>query len=600
MRTHYNKELTVDLIDHSLQLCGWVHRRRDHGGVIFIDLRDHTGLAQVVFDPENAEVFALAESMRSEDVLFVKGVLRHRPEGTVNPDLASGETELKVEQATILNKAEELPFQPEDPLVQEETRMRYRYLDMRREQLQNNLRARAAVVSRVRSFFDQAGFIEVETPMLVRSTPEGARDFLVPSRLHGGDAYALPQSPQLFKQLLMVGGLDRYYQIARCFRDEDLRADRQPEFSQIDVEAAFIDEASIMEISERMLRHLYADILDVQLPDPFPRMTWHAAMDAYGTDRPDLRNPMRLTELTDLMRDVEFKVFSAPANDKKGRVAALLVPGGAKLTRGEIDNYTTFVAEFGARGLAWVKITDEGAQSPILKFLSESTVAELIKRAEAVPGDLLFFGAGHRDQVNDVLSRLSQRVALDMKLLQKGWQPLWVTDFPMFFRNEEENRWEALHHPFTAPQTDDPQALLADPGNHLSRAYDIVVNGVELGGGSIRVHKSDMQYAIFSLLGMDADEANERFDFLLRALNAGCPPHGGIALGLDRICMLLCNADSIRDVIAFPKTQRGLCPLSGAPSRVPVALWRELSLTPRREKKPDETGAKVSPKTGSS
>ena len=574
MRTHYSNELNTGLIGQSLCLCGWVHRRRDHGGVIFIDLRDHTGLAQVVFDPEETAAFTLAEGIRSEYVLAVSGVLRHRPEGTTNPDLASGETELRADTVTILNKVEDLPFHPDDPLVQEETRMRYRYLDMRREDLHNNLRRRAAVVSRIRSFFDQAGFIEVETPMLVRSTPEGARDYLVPSRLHGGEAYALPQSPQLFKQLLMIGGMDRYYQIARCFRDEDLRADRQPEFSQIDVEAAFIDEAYIMEVSEHLLRGLYADTLDVQLPSPFPRISWHEAMATYGTDRPDLRNPMQLTELTDLMRGVEFKVFAAPAADPRGRVAALRVPGGGRLTRGEIDTYTTFVAEFGARGLAWIKITDAAPQSPIVKFLSEEVVAELIQRTAAVPGDILFFGAGNRDQVNDVLSRLSHRLAVDMELLSPGWQPLWVTDFPMFAWDDKEQRWDALHHPFTAPQTDDPKVLLADPGNQLSRAYDVVINGMELGGGSIRVHRPDMQYAIFSLLGLDAHEANRRFDFLLRALNAGCPAAWGHRSGAGPSLHVVMRCRIDKGCHSFPQNTAGTLPTqrrSGTGTAVIVA-----------------------------
>ena len=583
MRSLYCGELNTAHLDREVTLCGWVHRRRDHGGVIFVDLRDHTGLVQVVFDPDTPDIFATAERIRNEFVLQVTGRVRHRPEGTVNPDLPTGEVEVLGLQLEVLNAAETPPFQLDDDDVQEETKLRFRYVDLRRPVMQDRLRLRARITRQLRAYLDSHGFIDVETPVLTRSTPEGARDYLVPSRTHPGEFFALPQSPQLFKQLLMMGGMDRYYQIARCFRDEDLRADRQPEFTQLDVETAFLDEGAIMQLMETMVRDLFRDVIGVELADPFPRLSWAECMRRFGTDRPDLRIPLELVDLGDVMKDVEFKVFAGPANDPKGRIAALRVPAGGGLSRKEIDEYTGYVSKYGARGLAYIKVNDtvagrDGLQSPILKFLPDAVVEAIMKRTGAQNGDLVFFGADRATVVNESLGALRVRLGHDRGLLQGEWEPLWVVDFPMFERDEKTNRWMALHHPFTAPNSDDPQALVANPGGMLSRAYDMVLNGTELGGGSIRIHRNDMQQAVLQLLGIGEQEAREKFGFLLDALKYGCPPHGGIAFGLDRLVMLMTGASSIREVMAFPKTQTAACPLTRAPSVVETGQLLELGI----------------------
>ena len=583
MRSLYCGELNTAHLDREVTLCGWVHRRRDHGGVIFVDLRDHTGLVQVVFDPDTPDIFATAERIRNEFVLQVTGRVRHRPEGTVNPDLPTGEVEVLGLQLEVLNAAETPPFQLDDDDVQEETKLRFRYVDLRRPVMQDRLRLRARITRQLRAYLDSHGFIDVETPVLTRSTPEGARDYLVPSRTHPGEFFALPQSPQLFKQLLMMGGMDRYYQIARCFRDEDLRADRQPEFTQLDVETAFLDEGAIMQLMETMVRDLFRDVIGVELADPFPRLSWAECMRRFGTDRPDLRIPLELVDLGDVMKDVEFKVFAGPANDPKGRIAALRVPAGGGLSRKEIDEYTGYVSKYGARGLAYIKVNDtvagrDGLQSPILKFLPDAVVEAIMERTGAQNGDLVFFGADRATVVNESLGALRVRLGHDRGLLQGEWEPLWVVDFPMFERDEKTNRWMALHHPFTAPNSDDPQALVANPGGMLSRAYDMVLNGTELGGGSIRIHRNDMQQAVLKLLGIGEQEAREKFGFLLDALKYGCPPHGGIAFGLDRLVMLMTGASSIREVMAFPKTQTAACPLTRAPSVVETGQLLELGI----------------------
>jgi aspartyl-tRNA synthetase len=583
MRTHYCGHLNSSLIGREVRLCGWVHRRRDHGGVIFIDLRDRYGIAQIVFDPEHPVPFAIADSVRNEYVLQITGTIRPRPEGTVNPELATGEIEVLAQHIDVLNKSKTPPFQLDEENVADDTRLRYRYIDLRRPEMQYNLKLRARAAKLLRSFLDERGFLEIETPMLTKATPEGARDYLVPSRTHPGSFFALPQSPQLFKQILMMSGMDRYYQIVRCFRDEDLRADRQPEFTQIDIEASFMDEKDIMAIMEEMIIRLFQETIAVDLPAPFPRMTFAEAVHRFGTDRPDLRNPLEFTEVSDLMKNVEFKVFSGPANLPDGRVAALRVPNGGKLTRKEIDDYTAYVANFGAKGLAYIKVNDaalgrEGLQSPILKFLPDAVITTLLERTGAQSEDLIFFGADRKKVVNDALGALRNRVAADMKLLNSPWQPLWVIDFPLFDYNEEEKRWDALHHPFTAPQVREPAELEADPGRCLSRAYDLVLNGIEMGGGSIRIHRPDMQRSVLRLLGMTDEEAEEKFGFLIQALDYGCPPHGGIAFGLDRLVMMMAGADSIRDVIAFPKTQTASCPLTSAPAPATLKQLRELGI----------------------
>jgi len=524
-------------------------------------------------------------------VVRITGQVRHRPEGTVNRDLATGEVEVLGHSIEILNRAKTPPFQLDDENVQDDTRLRYRYIDLRRPQMQDNIRLRARVAKILRNFLDDHGFLEIETPMLTKATPEGARDYLVPSRTHPGAFFALPQSPQLFKQLLMMSGMDRYYQIVRCFRDEDLRADRQPEFTQLDIETSFMDEKQITAIMEEMFIKLFKDAINVNLPSPVPRMTYADAVHRFGTDHPDLRNPLELTEVSDLMKQVEFKVFSGPANMTNGRVAAMRVPKGGELTRKQIDDYTAYVANFGAKGLAYIKVNDagkgrEGLQSPILKFLPDEVIAELLKRSRAETGDLIFFGADKAKIVNDSLGALRNQIASDLTLLTSQWQPVWITDFPMFEYNEEERRWDSLHHPFTAPRVTDPAEVEADPGKCLSRAYDLVLNGTELGGGSVRIHTPEMQRTVLRLLGMGAEEAEEKFGFLINALDYGCPPHGGIAFGLDRMIMLMSGAPSIRDVIAFPKTQTANCPLTSAPAPASLKQLRELGI---RLAKPGKT-----------
>ena len=584
MRSHYCGELRSGHAGQAVRLCGWVNGVRDHGGVVFIDLRDREGMAQLVCNPESAKVFATAEKVRAEYVLRASGTLRIRPEGTANPDLPTGEVEVVAEALDILSAAGDLPFHHGEG-AGEELRLQYRYLDLRRPEMLARLRLRHQVFAAIRSFLDQRGFVDVETPLLTRATPEGARDFLSPARNRPGRFYALPQSPQLFKQLLMMSGLDRYYQIARCFRDEDLRADRQPEFTQLDVEMSFADEDEVTGLMEALAREVFAKVLEVKLPDPFPRMTYAEAMLRYASDAPDLRNPLELAELSDALRDAEFKVFSAPANDAGSRVAALKIPGGADLARRELDELTQFVQAMGAKGLAWIKVADpsngrEGMQSPILKFLGDAEIAAVAERTGVASGDLLLFGAGPAAVVNRTLAALRDRLGRERSLIAPGWAPLWVTDFPAFEFDEDEKRFKALHHPFTAPDAAEPGELLENPGAALSRAYDMVLNGHEIGGGSIRIHRREMQSAVFELLGLSSNEASEKFGFFLKALEYGVPPHGGIAFGLDRWVMLMAGAESIREVIAFPKTQSGACPLTGAPAAVDARQLRELGIRP--------------------
>ena len=587
MRSLYCGELNETHLDQEVTLCGWVHRRRDHGGVIFIDLRDHKGLVQVVFDPDREAIFAIAERVRNEYVLRVTGRVRSRPEGTVNPDMPTGQVEVLGLELEVLNAAETPPFQLDDQDVNEEMRLRYRYIDLRRPEMQEKLRLRARVTHAMRSYLDENGFIDVETPIMTRSTPEGARDYLIPSRTYPGEFFAMPQSPQLFKQLLMMGGVDRYYQIARCFRDEDLRADRQPEFTQLDIETAFSTEDDIMSLTETMVRNLFREVLDVSLPDPFPRMTYAESMLRFGTDRPDLRIPLELVDLGDVMQAVEFKVFSGPANDPDGRIAALRVPGGSNLSRKVIDDYTKYVGKYGARGLAYIKVNEvaagrEGLQSPILKFLPDDVIAAIVERTGVADGDLIFFGADKTKVVNESLGALRVKLGIDLGLVEGDWEPVWVVDFPMFERDDKNDRWMALHHPFTSPNSDDPAALTENPGSSLSRAYDMVLNGTELGGGSIRIHSTEMQQAVLKLLGVGEEEARDKFGFLLDALKYGCPPHGGIAFGVDRLVMLMTGAASIREVMAFPKTQTAACPLTNAPSAVAPGQLIELGIHLRK------------------
>lgn len=586
MRTHYCGEVTEALIGETIEVTGWVHRRRDHGGVIFIDLRDARGLLQVVFDPDTPDVFARAETLRSEFVLRVKGRVRERPEGQINPKMATGQIEVLGLELEILNAAQTPPFHHDDD-VSEEVRLRYRYIDLRRESMQQNLRLRAQVVSALRRALDDGGFLDVETPILTRATPEGARDYLVPSRTQPGQFFALPQSPQLFKQLLMMAGFDRYYQIVKCFRDEDLRADRQPEFTQLDIETSFMDEDDITTTFEALIRDVFKSVLDVDLPDPFPRLTYADAMQRYGSDKPDLRIAMELVEVSDLLGDVDFKVFAGPAKDPEGRVAALCVAGAASMSRKELDDLAGFVARYGARGLAYIKVNDraagrDGLQSPILKFLPDDAIAGIMDRVSAADGDVVFFGADKANVVNDAMGALRVKLGHELGLAEGDWRPLWVVDFPMFDKDSRTGRWTALHHPFTAPKNDDADALKADPGATLSRAYDMVLNGSEIGGGSVRIHREQMQQAVFELLDIGDDEANEKFGFLLEALRYGCPPHGGIAFGLDRIVALMAGVDSIREVIAFPKTQSAQCLLTNAPGAVPAESLRELSIKVRK------------------
>jgi aspartyl-tRNA synthetase len=583
MRTHYCGELNAALVERSVTLCGWAHRRRDHGGVIFIDLRDREGLAQVVFDPDRPEAFAIAERVRSEFVLRVTGKVRRRPAGTVNPDLASGEVEVLAQEVEILNPSAPPPFQIDDDNLNETTRLTYRVLDLRREPMQRNLRLRYRTTIAVRRYLDAHGFIDIETPMLTRSTPEGARDYLVPSRVHPGEFFALPQSPQLFKQLLMVAGYDRYYQIVKCFRDEDLRADRQPEFTQIDVETSFLDEHSIQTLMEGLVREVFREVLEVELADPFPRLTYAEAISRYGVDKPDLRVPLELTELTEVMKSTEFKVFRQAADQPGGRVAALKV--SAELTRKEIDDLTPFVATYGAKGLAYIKVNPDGLQSPIVKFMGKRELDETLRRTGAKPGDLIFFGADRARVVNDALGALRLKLGHEKRLAEKAWRPLWVVDFPMFEWDEEAKRWSAMHHPFTAPKDGHEDLLQSDPGRALSKGYDMVLNGWELGGGSVRIHRAEVQSKVFRALGISEAEARSKFGFLLDNLQYGAPPHGGIAFGLDRMVAMMAGADSIRDVIAFPKTQRAQDLLVQAPSPVDEKQLRELGLRLREQPK---------------
>jgi aspartyl-tRNA synthetase len=585
MRSHYAGHVDERLIGQTVEVAGWVHRRRDHGGIIFVDLRDREGLLQVVFDPDAAEVFREAERLRNEFVIRVRGRVRERPQGTVNPNLASGRVELLAGELELLNRSEPLPFQL-DEQVGEEVRLKYRYLDLRREVMNQRLRLRHRITRAMRAFLDANGFIDLETPMLTKATPEGARDYLVPSRTHPGKFFALPQSPQIFKQLLMIAGFDRYYQIVRCFRDEDLRADRQPEFTQLDIETSFLTQTQIMDLMEALTRHFFKEVLGEALPDPFPRMTFAEAMRRYGSDKPDLRVPLELADIADLVRDCDFKVFAGPARDPKGRVAALRVPGGGAMPRSAVDGYTEFVGRYGAKGLAYIKVNERargraGLQSPIIKFLSETAVAGILERTGAADNDLIFFGADSQKIVCDALGALRLKIGQDLKLVQPGWRPLWVVDFPMFEWDADERRWVAMHHPFTSPKIDDPAALRADPEKALAKAYDMVLNGSEIGGGSVRIHRQEMQSTVFDLLGIGPEEASRKFGFLLDALKFGAPPHGGIAFGVDRLAMLMAGADSIREVIAFPKTQTAADPLTDAPTEIGEAQLRELHIRVR-------------------
>ena len=586
MRSHYCGHLTEENIDQEVTLSGWVHRRRDHGGVIFVDLRDREGISQIVFDPDIPEMFMLAEKVRNEFVIQIKGKVLQRPEGTENPEMKTGKVEVLALELNILNASETPPFQLDDDDVSEEHRLRYRYIDLRRPEMQKRLLLRSQITRMLRNYLDDNGFLDIETPILTKATPEGARDYLVPSRTHQGEFFALPQSPQLFKQLLMMSGMDRYYQVVRCFRDEDLRADRQPEFTQIDIETSFMEEEQLMNMMEDMMRSVFAKVLEQQLPNPFPRMTYAEAMNRYGSDKPDLRIDLELVEVADVLTEVDFKVFSGPAKDPNSRVTALRVPNGSSLTRKQIDGYTKYVSIYGARGLAYIKVNEiaagrEGLQSPIVKFIPDEALTTILQRTEAQDGDLIFFGADKAKVVNEALGALRIKVAQDLDLVKHGWQPLWVVDFPMFEYDEGGQRWTALHHPFTSPNSDNPQDLLDNPGESISRAYDMVLNGTELGGGSARIHKQDMQESVFKLLGIDDQEAQDKFGFLLDALKYGCPPHAGIAFGLDRLVMLMTGASSIREVMAFPKTQSAACLLTSAPSGVSPAQLKELGIKKR-------------------
>jgi aspartyl-tRNA synthetase len=585
MRSHYCGQVDDKLIGQEVTVAGWVNRRRDHGGVIFIDLRDREGLLQIVFDPDAAAMFKEAERLRSEYVVKVKGHVRERPAGTVNANLASGRVELLAQELELLNRSEPLPFQL-DETVGEEVRLKYRYLDLRREVMNQRLRLRHRITRSMRNYLDNNGFIDLETPMLTKATPEGARDYLVPSRTHEGKFFALPQSPQIFKQLLMISGFDRYYQIVRCFRDEDLRADRQPEFTQLDIETSFLTQDAIMRLMEGLVRHFFKEVLNVSLPDPIERMTYGEAMRRFASDKPDLRIPLELVDVADLVKDCDFKVFAGPAKDPKGRVAALRVPGAGSLPRSQIDEYTTFVGRYGAKGLAYIKVNErakgrDGLQSPIVKFLSDAAIAGILERTGAQDNDIVFFGADSAKVVNDAIGALRIKVGQDMKLVREGWRPLWVIDFPMFEWDPEAKRWVAMHHPFTSPMNDDPAALRANPEGALAKAYDMVLNGSEIGGGSVRIHRQEMQSTVFDLLGINAEEAQKKFGFLLDALKFGAPPHGGIAFGLDRLAMLMAGADSIREVIAFPKTQTAADPMTDAPTEVSEAQLRELHIRVR-------------------
>ena len=576
MRTHFCGELNKSFLEKEVVLCGWVNRRRDHGGVIFLDLRDKIGLAQIVINPETKETFKLAESIRNEFVLKVKGKVIARDSEMINKKISTGEIEVLANEIEILNTSKPIPFQLDSEDTSEEVRLKYRYIDLRRDEMQKRLRLRSKVTKYIRDFMDKNDFIDIETPFLTKATPEGARDYLVPSRTHEGSFFALPQSPQLFKQLLMMSGFERYYQIVKCFRDEDLRADRQPEFTQLDVETSFMNESEITSLMEKMIRGLFQEILNVSLPKKFSSISYHEAMKLYGVDRPDLRIPMQMVDMNETMKDVEFKVFSGPANSDKGRVVALKVPGGASISRKQIDDYTKFVSIYGAKGLAYIKINEDGPSSPIIKFLGDEVTHKVIEETKASNGDIIFFGADTAKIVNESLGNLREKLARDLNLFDSDWAPVWVFDFPMF-DVEDDGSLNAIHHPFTAPSVD-KQTLVNEPEKSLSRAYDLVINGSEVGGGSIRIHQSDMQKTILKLLGIEDDEARDKFGFLLDALEYGCPPHGGIAFGLDRLVMILCEVDSIREVIAFPKTQTAACLLTDAPANIPKAQLRELKL----------------------
>ncbi|MFW7340839.1 aspartate--tRNA ligase [Pollutimonas sp. H1-120] len=588
MRTCYTGEVSKEHLDQTVTLFGWVHRRRDHGGVIFIDLRDRAGLAQIVVDPDNVKAFSTAEHIRNEFCVRVTGLVRLRPAGTSNPELKSGEVEVLCREIEVLNASVTPPFQLDDDNLSETTRLTHRVLDLRRPQMQHNLMLRYRVSIEVRKYLDNLGFIDIETPMLTKSTPEGARDYLVPSRVNEGQFFALPQSPQLFKQMLMVSGFDRYYQITKCFRDEDLRADRQPEFTQIDCETSFLNEEQIREIFEGMIRHVFANVQKVELPASFPTMTWEEAMRRYGSDKPDLRVKLEFVDIGDLMQDVDFKVFSAPANDPASRVVALRIPGGASMPRSEIDAYTKFVGIYGAKGLAYIKVNDaasipDGLQSPIVKNIHVDALTKLIERCDAQSGDLIFFGADKTKVVNDAIGALRVKIGHSEfgkqgGLFEAGWKPLWVVDFPMFEYDEEEGRYFAAHHPFTSPKDGHEDFLATDPSQALAKAYDMVLNGWEVGGGSVRIHRAEIQSKVFRALNIGAEEARNKFGFLLDALQYGAPPHGGVAFGLDRLVTMMAGAESIRDVIAFPKTQRAQCLLTQAPSAVDEKQLRELHI----------------------
>ena len=589
MRTHYCGTLNTDQLDQTVSICGWAHRRRDHGGVIFIDLRDREGLAQVVCDPDRAEMFKIAESVRNEFVLRITGKVRRRPAGTTNSNITSGEIEILCHEIEVLNAAVTPPFQLDDENLSENVRLTHRVIDLRRPHMQKNMMLRYKVAMSFRRFLDSRGFIDIETPMLTKSTPEGARDYLVPSRVHAGEFFALPQSPQLFKQLLMVAGFDRYYQITKCFRDEDLRADRQPEFTQIDLETSFLNEAQITAMTEEMIRTVFKETMDVTLPNPFPRMTYAEAMSRFGSDKPDLRVTLELTEVTDALKDVDFKVFAGVANSVGGRIAALRVPNGAAFSRGVIDEYTKFVGIYGARGLAYIKVNDvsqlndTGLQSPIVKNLHETALRAIMERTGAQNGDIIFFGADKEKVVNDALGALRSKIGHEKGYTNgKAWEPLWVVDFPMFEYDDENKRWSACHHPFTAPKDEHLAFLESDPGRCLAKAYDLALNGWEIGGGSVRIHQEAVQSQVFRALNIGAEEAQAKFGFLLDALQYGAPPHGGLAFGLDRIVTMMTGAESIRDVIAFPKTQRAQCLLTQAPSPVDEKQLRELHIRLRQ------------------
>ncbi len=589
MRTHYCGQLNAAHIDQIVTLCGWCHRRRDHGGVIFIDLRDRAGIAQVVCDPDRPEMFRVAEAVRNEYVLKITGQVRRRPAGTENPNMPSGEIEVLCHDIEVLNQAATPPFQLDESNLSETVRLTHRVIDLRRPQMQKNLLLRYKVAMAFRRFLDAHGFIDIETPMLTKSTPEGARDYLVPSRVHPGHFYALPQSPQLFKQMLMVAGFDRYYQITKCFRDEDLRADRQPEFTQVDIETSFMSENEIITLMEELIRSVFRETLAVELPNPFPRLSYAEAMRRFGSDKPDLRVTLELTEITDVVKDVAFKVFSGPANSG-GRVAALRIPGGAQLTRGEIDGYTEFVKIYDAKGLAYIKVNDasklneEGLQSPIVKNLHVQALEAIIARTGAQSGDLIFFSADKAKIVNDALGALRLKIGHEKGHLDgRSWAPVWIVDFPMFEYDEEEKRWTACHHPFTSPKDGHEELMLTHPGECLAKAYDLALNGWEIGGGSVRIHKPDVQAKVFAALGIGEEEQRAKFGFLLDALKYGAPPHGGLAFGLDRIVTMMSGAESIRDVIAFPKTQRAQCLLTNAPSPVDEKQLRELHIRLRQK-----------------